>query len=178
MRAPKNAVVLPDIPLTGSTTVNRRDQGATAVEFAIVLPVVLAVMFFGLYGAMYVFYGAVADHVARSVSREVSIPMQETGSGYPDQATNGGEGTVNAYAKNAAGTLLPNPTCVVSTWNSNAQPTSAPCANSQPAGTPQEGDLVTVWVTYKLPVLDELASMIPGMSSIDSITRSATERRQ
>jgi hypothetical protein len=48
-------------------------------------------------------------------------------------------------------------------------------AVSSPAtADPDEGDLVTVTVTYKLPVL----SMIPGLSSIDSISRSASERRQ
>jgi Flp pilus assembly protein TadG len=167
MRRATNAVVLPDIPLTGSTTVTskrrgswRRDEGATALEFAIVLPVVLAVVFFALYGAMYFFYGAIADHVARTVVRQVSIPISGN-TDYPDLHS----GMVLADAKAAAGTLIPNPTTVTT--------------SSLPSiGAPAEGDFVTVTVTYKLPVLDQLASMIPGMSSIDTITRSASERRQ
>jgi Flp pilus assembly protein TadG len=163
MRRPTNAVVLPDIPLTGSTTVNRatrggspRDEGATALEFAIVLPVVLAVMFFALYGAMFFFYGAVADHVARTVARQVSIPVGETGSGYPDANS----ATVVNDAKSAAGSLLPDPKSAIAT------------------GTQTEGDFVTVTVTYNLPVLSQLASLVPGVSAIDTITRSASERRQ
>jgi Flp pilus assembly protein TadG len=171
MRRATNAVVLPDIPLTGSTTVRqrlraaaRRDDGATALEFAIVLPVVLTVVFFALYGALYFFYGAIADHVARSVARQVSIPVAQGGGDcptYPDS----NQATVTADAKSAAGTLIPDPTSVV--------PTSLPTATK-----PCEGDFVTITVTYKLPVLDQLASMIPGLSAIDTMTRSASERRQ
>ncbi|HVY08881.1 MAG TPA: TadE/TadG family type IV pilus assembly protein [Mycobacteriales bacterium] len=131
-----------------------RDEGATAVEFALVFPVVLAVCFFALWGALFFYYSAVADHVARKVVRQVSIPV---GGVYPDHSAS----TVVADAKAAAGTLIPTPTSAV--------------AVSKPAtSSPDEGDLVTVTVTYKLPVL----SMIPGLSSIDSITRSASERRQ
>lgn len=144
-----------------ATACARRDEGATAVEFAIVLPVVLSVCFFALYGAMYFFYGALADHVARSLARQVSIPIAQTGSGYPD----GSQATLTADAQSDAGSLMPSPTTVTST--------SAPAT-----GSPQQGDLVTVTVTYKLPVLDQLASLIPGMSAIDTLSRSASERRQ
>ncbi len=172
MRRPTDAVVLPDIPLTRSTTVHnqplaqrlraaaKRDDGATALEFAIVLPVVVAVMFFALYGAMYFFYGAIADHVARTVAREVSIPIAGN-SDYPDEHS----GMVAADANSAAGSLMPNPTSVTT--------------SSQPStGNPEQGDFVTVTVTYKLPLLDQLGSVIPGLSSIDTMTRSASERRQ
>jgi Flp pilus assembly protein TadG len=179
MRRATNAVVLPDIPLTGSTTVHdssvrrrlraaaRRDEGATALEFAIVLPVVLSVMFFALYGAMFFFYGAIADHVARTVSRVVSIPVTGN-SAYPDVNCQSGQTcpAITAAAEKAAGSLLPNPTDAVVTW--------AP-SNGQ---APEQGDLVTVTVTYKLPLLDQLASVIPGLSAIDTMTRSASERRQ
>ncbi|HVW80083.1 MAG TPA: TadE/TadG family type IV pilus assembly protein [Mycobacteriales bacterium] len=179
MRRHMDAVVLPDIPLNGSTTVHRRtplrrlgaaarrDEGATALEFAIVLPVVLSVVFFALYGAMYFFYGAVADHVARTVVREVSIPVTGN-SNYPDIDCQSGSTctAVTADANSAAGSLLPNPSSAVPTWNPD---------NGQP---PQQGDLVTVTVTYKLPLLDQLASVIPGLSAIDTMTRSASERRQ
>jgi Flp pilus assembly protein TadG len=132
------------------------DEGAAAVELAIVLPVVLSVCFFALYGAMYFFYSAIADHVARTVARQVSIPVGETGSGYPDS----NQATVLSDARAAAGTLMPDPTSASST------------------GTAAEGKFVTVTVTYKLPLLSNLASVIPGMSAIDSITRTASERRQ
>jgi Flp pilus assembly protein TadG len=135
----------------------RRDEGTTAVEFALVLPAIVTTVFFGLYGGLYFYYGAMADHVARSVAREVSIPIGQTGSAYPDADP----ATVTADAKSVAGNLMPSPTSVTTT--------SLPAS-----GTPEEGDMVTVTVTYKLPGL----SVIPGFGSIDTITRSASERRQ
>ncbi|HVV77571.1 MAG TPA: TadE/TadG family type IV pilus assembly protein [Mycobacteriales bacterium] len=139
----------------------RDDEGATALEFALVLPVVVAVCFFAIYGAMFFFYSAVADHVARTVARQVSIPTTNSGTTYPDSSA----ATVLSDAKSAAGTLIPNPTTAVAT--------SLPSS-----GTPEQGDLVTVTVTYKLPLLSGLGGLVPGLSSIDSISRSASERRQ
>lgn len=138
-----------------------RDEGATAVEMALILPLVVAVLFFVLYGALFFYYSAVADHVARSVARQVSVPVGQTGTSYPDASP----GVVVADAKDASGTYMPTPSSVTTT----ASPVSA---------TPAEGDLVTVTVTYQLPVLSGLGHLVPGLSSIASITRSATERRQ
>jgi Flp pilus assembly protein TadG len=135
---------------------SKKDEGTTAIEFSLVLPVIVTTVFFALYGALYFYYGAIADHVARSVARQVSIPTGQTGSAYPD----GNAATVKADAKSAAGTLIPTPT--------NVTTTSLPATS-----TPSEGDMVTVTVTYKLPVL----SMF-GWSGLDTITRSASERRQ
>jgi Flp pilus assembly protein TadG len=136
------------------------DSGATAVEMAMILPVLMLTLFFSLYGAMYFFYSAVADHVARSVARQVSIPVGQTGSAYPDATP----GTVADDAAKTAGSLLPNPTSVTT--------------SSLPAGAAAEGDLVTVTVTYKLPVLSQLGSLVPGLTGIETITRASTERRQ
>jgi hypothetical protein len=110
---------------------------------------------------MFFYYSAVADHVARSVARQVSIPIAQTGSGYPDASA----ATVLNDARADAGGLI-------------AAPTSAVATSSGATSTPQEGDLVTVTVTYQLPVLSQLASVVPGLSAISTITRSATERRQ
>jgi hypothetical protein len=132
------------------------DEGATALEFALVFPVVAVTCLMALYGALFFFYGAIADHVARSVARQVSIPVGQSGSAYPDASA----ATVVTDAKNAAGSLLPDPTSAVSTGS--------------PAGAPKQGDFVTVTVTYKLP----LFSSLPGLSVLDTITRSASERRQ
>jgi Flp pilus assembly protein TadG len=144
-----------------ATADERRDSGATAVEFALILPVVISVLFFTLYGALFFYYSAVADHVARSVARQVSIPVGQTGTAYPDATP----GAVATDAKNTGGSLIPTPTGVTTV--------SAPAS-----GTPEEGDLVTVSVTYHLPVLSQLSNLIPGLSGIDTLTRSATERRQ
>jgi Flp pilus assembly protein TadG len=128
---------------------------------ALILPLVVAVMFFVLYGALFFYYSAVADHVARTVARQVSVPVGQTGTSYPDATA----GAVAADAKQTGGSLIPAPDGVTT----SSSPTS---------GTPAEGDLVTVTVTYQLPVLSQLGHIIPGMTGITSITRSATERRQ
>jgi Flp pilus assembly protein TadG len=137
--------------------INAKDEGATAVEFALVFPVVAMVCFAALYGALFFFYSAVADHVARSVARHVSIPVGQSGSAYPDATA----GAIATNAKNAAGSLLPDPTSAVST-------------RTPSTGSPKQGDFVTVTVTYKLP----LFSSLPGLSALDTITRSASARRQ
>ena len=61
-----------------------KEEGATAVEFALIFPLVVLVCFFALYGGLFFFYSAVADHVARTVARQVSIPVGATGTTYPD----------------------------------------------------------------------------------------------
>jgi hypothetical protein len=126
-----------------------------------ILPVVFMVLFFSLYGALYFYYSAIADHVARSVARTVSIPVGQTGTAYPDASA----GTVTQDADHVGGSLIPNPTSVTT--------------SNQPAGgAAQEGDLVTVTVTYKLPALSALVGLVPGVSNTETITRSVTERRQ
>jgi Flp pilus assembly protein TadG len=147
--------------MTRTRPARSRDEGATAVEMALILPVVFTVVFFTLYGAMFVYYSAIADHVAQKVAREVSIPTGSTGSSYPDAV----HGLVSGDVSSAAGGLIPTP----QGWSTTSLPST---------GEPQEGDLVTVSVTYHLPVLSQLSSLVPGLTGIDSVTRSATERRQ
>lgn len=161
MMTPAELVMAPAELVTRRRINPQRDEGATAVEVALILPVVIAVLFFVLYGALFFYYSAVADHVARSVARQVSIPVGQTGTSYPDATP----GVVAADAKQTGGAMIPDPVSVTTT--------DAPAA-----GSPAEGDLVTVTVTYHLPVLSGLGHVIPGLTSITSITRSATERRQ
>jgi Flp pilus assembly protein TadG len=137
------------------------DTGATAAEFALVFPVILMVTFFALYGAMYFYYSAVAGHVARTVTRQLSIPVGQTGNSYPvEDAT-----SLISRADSVGGTMIPNAS-------------NATAHNQGNDLTPEEGDLVTVTITYKLPVMSQLASVIPGLSAIDTISQTATERRQ
>ena len=141
----------------------RDERGATAVEFALVAPIVLMFILFTMYGGFAVFYGAVADHVARTVARQVSIPTSSDGMSYPDQGSSG-QATVRADANKAAGTLLPNPDSVTVT---SARPQAGP------------GDEVTVTVTYKPSALGFLKGVmwfLPGGK--DQITRTATARRE
>jgi Flp pilus assembly protein TadG len=141
----------------------RSEEGTTAVEFALVAPVLLMFILFAMYGGFVVYYGAVADHVSRTVARQVAIPVGATNSTYPDQGS-GGQSTVRAAANHAAGTLLPDPTSVTVTSS---------------RGNPTPGDQVTVTVTYKPPVLSFLNKVmwfLPGGK--DGISRTATERRE
>ena len=139
------------------------ERGTTAVEFAIVAPVLFMFILFAMYGGLLVFYGAVADHVARQVARQVAIPTSSTGSAYPDQG-GGGSATVQDAASRAAIGLMPDPGSVTVT---SARDSVAP------------GDEVTVTVTYHPPGLKFLKGVmwfLPGRD--DSVTRTATARRE
>ena len=141
----------------------RDDRGATAVEFAICFPVVLMFVLMAMYGGMYVFYGAMADHVARTVARDVAIPTTRTGSAYPDEGGSG-QATVEQRARRAAAGLLPDPTTVTVT---SARTNVAP------------GDEVTVTVSYEPSALEFVSGLLwflPDPS--EGITRSASARRE
>jgi Flp pilus assembly protein TadG len=130
----------------------RSDAGATAIEFALVAPVVLLLIFAALYGAFYYFYVAAASHVARSVARDASIPEHRV---YPSAAD---EMTV---AKQAAGAMLPAPTSV----------------SVVPVTTVHEGNAVTVTVTYDLPALMQVGRALPFLPRPGGvITRTVTVR--
>lgn len=138
----------------------KRDEGATAIEFALVLPVLLAIVLFTLYGALYLYYAAVAEHVARAAVRDATLPAHGNSS-YPSDTD------VYDAAKAAGGALMPDPTSVQ---------VSEPADASNP---PREGDPVTVTVTYQLPAVATVARtlwFLPTPTS--SITRSATGRRE
>lgn len=135
------------------------DDGATAVEFALVLPVLLAVVLMTLYGGLYLYYAAVAEHVARVAARDATLPVSGT-STYPSDSQ------ISTTAKSTGHSLIPDPTAV--------SVTSTP-ANDPP----REGDEVTVSVTYELPAVRAVARalwFLPAPTA--SITRTATERRE
>lgn len=136
-----------------------RDDGATAVEFALVFPVLAAIVLMTIYGALYVFYAAVAEHVARVAVRDASLPVAGT-STYPTPTD------VAATAANTGGSLIPNPTSITIASNPANNP-------------PLEGDEVTVTVTYDLPAVAAVAKalwFIPAPPT--SITRMASARRE
>ena len=128
-----------------------KDDGATAVEFALVAPVVFLLIFVVVYAGMYYFYAAVADHVARAVARDASIPNHRV---YPSDAD---ETTV---AQHAAGTLLPSPTSVA--------------LSSTPR--PAEGNELTVTVTYDIPGLSTVGQPLPFLPKSGTLSRTVTVR--
>lgn len=129
----------------------RKDDGATAVEFALVAPVVFLLIFVVVYAGMYYFYAAVADHVARAVARDASIPNHGV---YPSQSD---ETTV---AQRAAGTLLPAPTTI----GLSSTPRAA------------EGNELTVTVRYDIPGLSTVGQLLPFLPKSGTLTRSVTVR--
>ncbi len=137
------------------------DAGAAAVEFAIIVPLVMMVVFMTLYGGLYVFYAVVADYVARTAVRDASIPTAQSYSPYPSDSD------VVTAAQNAAGSLLP-------------APTSVQVASNPATSPPNEGDEVTVTVTYDLPAVADIAKVmwfLPAQPS-STVTRSAMARRE
>lgn len=136
------------------------DRGATAIEFALVFPVLLAIVLMTLYGGFYLYYAAVAEHVARDAVRDATLPVAGN-STYPTTAD------VYATANNTGSSLIPAPTSVQ---------IDAPAGASDP---PREGDEVTVAVTYDLPVVKAVARALWFLPSPPtSITRVASGRRE
>ena len=130
----------------------RDDAGAAAVEFALVAPIVILLVFAALYGAMYCYYSAVASHVARVVARDAAIPDHGV---YPSTADE------IVVADGATGTMMPDPTSVT------VSPTPAVGA----------GNAVTVTVTYELPALVRIGAALPFLPQPDGVvSRSVTVR--
>lgn len=129
----------------------RKDDGATAVEFAIVAPILFLTIFAVIYAGMYFFYAAVADHIARVVARDASIPSHGS---YPSASDE------TALASNTAGTLLPAPTSISLT----------------PTPTAAEGNELTVTVTYDIPGLTTIEGLLPFMPATGHLTRTVTVR--
>ena len=129
----------------------RKDDGATALEFAIVAPIVLVLIFAVIYAGMYFFYAAVADHIARVVARDAAIPSHGV---YPTTAEE------RAVAENAAGPLLPTPTNVA------LAPTPAAA----------EGNELTVTVSYDIPGLAAIGGLMPFLPKSGALARTVTVR--
>jgi Flp pilus assembly protein TadG len=141
----------------------RADRGATAVEFALCFPIVLMAILMTMYGGLYVFYGAMADNVARKVARDISIPTTRSGGTYPDQGA-GGQSAVEGKARDAAKGLIPNPTAVT-------------VASTRPDVAP--GDEVTVTVSYQPGALNVITNVLWFLPDpAEGITSSASARRE
>jgi len=130
----------------------RHDTGAVAVELALVLPIAITVIFSTIYGGLYFYYSAAASHIARAVARDASIPDHGQ---YPSAADE------TTFASAAAGRMLPAPTSV----SLNADPEVG------------AGNELTVTVTYDLPALTDVASLLPFLpGSSGTMTRTVTVR--
>lgn len=128
-----------------------KDEGATAVEFALVAPVVLLLIFVVVYAGLYFFYAAVADHIARVVAQDAALPSHGA---YPSAADE------TAVARNAAGSLLPAPTSV----------------NLAPTPSAAEGNELSVTVTYDIPGLATVGQLLPFLPRSGNLSRTVTVR--
>lgn len=122
-----------------------RDRGATAVEFALVVPVALMLIGTIFVFAMYMTYAALADHAARIGLDRAVI---RTSVGY---ATEGEvKTTVDALFPND---LLGDPTDVKLTRQT--------IPASRASGKIAQGDTIRVLVRYNVPVVQTASGIIP-----------------
>lgn len=144
---------------------NRRrrsdETGAAAVEFAILVPLVILLVGLLLFGGLYALYANTIDHAASEAARYASIRQgASTSSPFPDAAE------IEAHV------------------NDEILPAFVPDAHvtlTSLSSVPNEGDRVTVTVEVDdLPVLDAAAVFLRavGLSGIDDISRTASARRQ
>lgn len=127
-------------------------RGATALEMAIVAPVLFALVF-GLFAlAMRGFTGAMVQHAARETAREMSLHDVE-----PSLAA----------ATARAGEELPS--FIEDGF-----------ASGSVSGTRDPGTTVTVELTYDVAWLGRIAAVVPGLDAGDfaAVTRSASARRE
>lgn len=140
---------------------DRSERGATTVEFAIILPLVILFVGLLLFGGFYALYASTADHAAAEAARYASIRQGTSNSApYPTEAE---------VAEKVNGDVLPG---FVPDANVSVTTLSA---------VPNEGDRVTVTIRLEnLPVLGVASSFLSavGLSGFDDITRTASERRQ
>jgi Flp pilus assembly protein TadG len=132
----------------------QQDAGAVAVEFALVFPVFLAIVGFMLAVGLRAIYVALAEHEVREAAREASIRTTSSPvSPYPDQVDR------TALCADAA----PPIGGVRYTPASDCSVVNLPATSS-----PGEGDVVTVTVTWRLPMLESFFGWVPG-TSLDAL---------
>lgn len=137
----------------------RRDDGATAVEFALVLPFLLLLLGFILLGGFYALFSSLIGDAARQGARAASIRKGNTlSSAYPALAD------VEVAVKDALPSFVPSSDLEVSV-----------------EGTAAEGARVVVTVRAPdLPFLTAFDGWLNavGIEGISTIERSASLRRQ
>lgn len=137
------------------------ERGATAVELAIILPLVLLFVGLLLFGGFYALYASTADHAASEAARYASIRQGNSSSApYPTEAE------------------------VAAMVNADVLPGFVPDAEillTSLSEDPNEGDRVTVTIHLEdLPVLSIASGFLSavGLDGFDDITRTASGRRQ
>ena len=135
---------------------SRDDRGATAVEFALVVPLALLLIGSIVTFALHMTYSALADHAARVALKKAVI---RTSAGYPTEA----QVRQTAADLFAAG-LLGSPTDLDMTRGGGTAPVG-------------QGDTVTIRVTYDLPAVRSAAGLVPFAGLRDRLVDLATVSR-
>jgi Flp pilus assembly pilin Flp len=167
-----------------------RDEGATAVEFALVLPLAVLILAFVTAAGMRVFWAALSDNATRAAAHYASL--QNFKGCYPVRDNSvGGLSSVKSNTAGAYGGMLGTPTMTIT--NSGGVTTKALCYGGNdyngatfPSGWERcgrEGDVITVTTTYHVPGLSGLQSLVNGASfgslnvtGLASVTHTATAR--
>lgn len=146
----------------------RGDRGATAVEFAIVLPIALLLIATVLLFALRMTYAALADHAARVGLKKATI---RTSQGYPSDAAV--RTTVDGLF---AADLLGTPTSFTVTRTL--------LADSRPG----QGDPIRVQVAYTVPGFSAASVLVPelgpfkglraSLQDLGTVTRTADGRSE
>ncbi len=140
------------------------DRGTTAVETALVLPVVLLLLGGTLTFALHAVYAGLADYAVREGLRTATVHPQV-----------GGFADVAKVRSTVTG-LFPSDLL--------GPPQSVLLRTVTTTGSPGQGDLVQVEVTYVVPGIATAADLVPGtglksaLASLATITRTASGRRE
>lgn len=132
----------------------RGDRGATAVEFALVVPVALLLIGSILVFALHMTYAALADHAARVALKKAVI---RTSAGYP----------TDAQVRQTTDDLFPNGLL--------GDPTSVTVVRED--DTVAQGDTVHVTVVYRVPAIRTAVGLVPFADLRDSLRKLATVTR-
>lgn len=124
----------------------RGDSGATAVEVALVLPILLLLLGGVLSLGLHMTYSALAGHTAEVALRKATI---RTSTGYPTQAQ------VDSSVR-----AMP----LTDVLGDPSEPVSLQVVS--PTGRQRQGDRVTVTVAYDVPALRAAAGAVYGLRTV------------
>ena len=146
----------------------RDESGATAVEFALVVPVFLTIVAMIVVVALRMVYAGLAENEARSMARTASMRTSALStSPYPDA-------TAAARLTLCGNGALP----IAGAAYSAA--TDCTFTDLKKGSTAAEGDIVKVTLTYRITAIDGLTSWLPAgiTSSLDSVSATASVVRE
>jgi Flp pilus assembly protein TadG len=144
-----------------------RDDGAVAVEFALVFPLALLLIGFILAAALYAFWSAMSADVTRDAARHESIQLSD-GIGYPSTSA------LKTYAEGRLGGVLGTPNEVQTVFTLCSGPHNKHCTTETTASGENDnlgqGDMAEVTLTYPVPgigALTGLVNAVPGLGDLN-----------